>query len=107
MKEDKRPDTRSKARLRWFLDFLYLEIDSLPRGDFFKLITELGIIILNPLWMSMGSREVPWIDRKSERQEIRGYQQHLKVSWKIFSNTGNFAHYSQTIGRERKKIIPI
>jgi len=83
MNQDKRIDVRSKARLRWFLDFLYVDIDSLPRADFFKLLVELGSMIRKAEFSLLGSPEIPWGDSEEMRQDIKEYQRHAKENLEV------------------------
>lgn len=88
MKEDKRIDVRSKAQ--WFLDFLYVDIDSLSRAEFLKLLVDFEDIFRGPFipFWAEGFRDeaaqypwfprMPMVDTSILRQELKGYQQHLK-----------------------------
>lgn len=74
----RRIDTQAKVLVKSFLDFLNLDIDSLPRTDFFKLLVDLGTIAQEPRFSTLGSHKSPWADSEELRKEIKEDQRHLK-----------------------------
>lgn len=70
MREEVTPHT--KARLKWFLEFLNVDINSLPRRDFLVLLLDMGE------WWSPYIPKFPGADSEDMRQEIKGYQKHLR-----------------------------
>jgi hypothetical protein len=95
MKQNKRIDARSKARLKWFLDFLYLDVDSLSPADFFKLLADLGNIAKPELLLKDGGK-FPWVDSPQERQKVKGYQEDLM---KELEHILGMAQFSKSQGK--------
>ena len=83
---NKNRQARSKARLKWFLDFLYLDVDSLSRADFFKLLADLGTISRDPFLSFEASKQFSWVDSPEKRQEIKEYRDHLKTAFEHILN---------------------
>lgn len=90
MKQDQRIDPQLKARVKWFLDFLYVDIESLPHAEFLKCLVDLEEIFsgafspfgVEGLWDEKAgiTREfrIYTFDSPDYRRLIKGFQEYLK-----------------------------
>ena len=69
---------KDKVRLMWFLDFLTIDIDNLPRGDFFKLLVDIGSTFYHMFLVHAENGKFPFADTPNMRKEVKESQEHLK-----------------------------
>jgi len=104
---NKNREARSKARLKWFLDFIYLDIDYLSRADFLKLLVDVGSIIYDPYLTQLGTGKFPFADTPYMRQEIKEHQSYLKQILDGILGSGAMPHEIATTGKSLRDLAQI